>query len=89
MKLRFLIYIVILAMPFKVLAQNDITLEEIWKNYTFGSKTVSGINSMKDGEHYSTLINSGSNQYIVKYNYKTGNAIDTIYNRFHLFFRNH
>ncbi len=80
MKLRFLIYIVILALPFKVLAQNDITLEEIWKNYTFGSKTVSGINSMKDGEHYSTLINSGSNQYIVKYNYKTGNAIDTIYN---------
>jgi len=79
MKLRFLIYIVILALPFKVLAQNDITLEEIWKNYTFGSKTVSGINSMKDGEHYSTLINSGSNQYIVKYNYKTGNAIDTIY----------
>jgi dipeptidyl-peptidase-4 len=61
-------------------AQNVLTLEDIWKNNAFGAKSVSGITSMNDGAHYTTIINSGNLQYIVKYNYKTGNATDTIFN---------
>lgn len=42
----------------------------------FRAKTVSGIKSMNDGEHYTLLQN---NKLIVKYSYKTGQAVDTIF----------
>jgi dipeptidyl-peptidase-4 len=61
-------------------AQNEITLEQIWKTNEFGSKSVSGISSMKDGAHYTIMVAAGTSQFIVKYNYKTGNAVDTIFN---------
>jgi dipeptidyl-peptidase-4 len=60
-------------------AQNKLLLEDIWKNNAFGSKVISGINSMRDGLHYTVLVNSGKNQYIVKYEYNTGNATDTLF----------
>ena len=41
----------------------------------YRAKTVSGIKSMNDGEHYTLLQN---NKLIVKYSYKTGQAVDTI-----------
>ncbi len=72
--------IVFLALPWPVFAQNKITLEEIWKTNAFGAKGISGINSMKDGAHYSTLITSGKEQFIVKFSYKTGAAVDTLFN---------
>jgi dipeptidyl-peptidase-4 len=59
--------------------QNKITLDDIWKNNAFGSKVVSGIKSMKDGEHYTTLNANGSEQFIIKYSYKTGSPVDTIF----------
>ena len=43
----------------------------------FRAKTVSEIKSMNDGEHYTLLEN---NRLIVRYSYKTGKAIDTIFN---------
>ena len=42
----------------------------------YRAKTVSGIKSMNDGEHYTLLQN---NKLIVKYSYKTGQAVDTIF----------
>lgn len=42
---------------------------------TFRSRSVSGIRSMIDGEHYTTM--SGGN--IVKYSYASGAAVDTIF----------
>jgi len=35
--------------------KKEITLEDIWKNGTFRSKSVNGLVSMNDGIHYSTL----------------------------------
>jgi dipeptidyl-peptidase-4 len=35
--------------------KKEITLEDIWKNGTFRSKSVTGLVSMNDGIHYSTL----------------------------------
>lgn len=64
----------------KLMAQRAITLEDIWKNNAFSSKGVYGINSMKDGLHYTVLVNSGKEQFIVKYNYVSGLAVDTIFN---------
>src|SRR4051812_21680857 len=56
--------------------KKEITLEDIWQNGTFSVKRVSGIRSMKNGEHYTTL----NDQAIVMYEYKTGNVVDTVLN---------
>ena len=53
----------------------DITLEEIYRDGVFRQRTVQGIRSMNDGEHYTTLVEG---RHIVKYAYQTGNAVDTL-----------
>jgi len=57
----------------------ELTLEDIYQKNFFAAKRIQGIRSMKNGEHYTTLGGSQSGQYIVKYEYKTGNAVDTIF----------
>jgi len=52
-----------------------ITLEDIYKEYTFSSKRVSGINSMNDGTHY-TVNNRGRT--LDKHNYSNGKKIATL-----------
>ena len=56
----------------------EITNEAIWQKKIFATSLVSGIEPMKNGIHYTTLIISGNQQIIVKYDYKTGNAVDTV-----------
>ena len=58
--------------------KKEITLEVIFVKNTFAVKHIYGLESMKDGEHYTTLANGKSNPAIVRYEYKTGNAVDTI-----------
>jgi len=58
--------------------QKQITLEDIWQNNTFSVKRISGIRSMKNGEHYTTLSKNSNTQAIVMNEYKTGNSIDTV-----------
>lgn len=67
-----------IVFAFSVVAQQPqkITLEDILVKGTFRAQTVSGLRSMKDGEHYTTLEN---NSRIVKYSYKTGNEVDVIF----------
>ncbi len=43
----------------------------------FRAKTIANMKSMNDGEHYTLLEN---NKLIVKYSFKTGKAVDTIFN---------
>jgi dipeptidyl-peptidase-4 len=52
-----------------------VTLDDIFRDNTFRSKSVYGIRSMKDGEHYTTLEEG---RHIVKYAYQTGKAVDTL-----------
>lgn len=54
----------------------SITLKEIWKDYSFASKSVRGINSLKNGKEY-TMIKKGS---IIIYDYKTGDSVTTLVN---------
>ncbi|MEI6815548.1 MAG: DPP IV N-terminal domain-containing protein [Bacteroidota bacterium] len=71
------LFVALLLISASILAQNskkDITLEDIWKNNTFKAETVSGIESMKDGLHYTTYADGN----ILKYEYKTGKVVDTI-----------
>ena len=43
----------------------------------FKAKTIENMKSMNDGEHYTLLEN---NKLIVRYSYKTGKAVDTLFN---------
>ena len=52
----------------------NITLEDIWTKGTFRPKSVYGIRSMADGEHYCTMSRTG----ITKYSYATGEKVEDI-----------
>lgn len=71
-----IILLLLVLSNISLIAQNkkDITLDDIWKNSTFRSETVSGISSMQDGLHYTTY-NDGA---ILRYEYKSGKLIDTV-----------
>jgi dipeptidyl-peptidase-4 len=51
-----------------------ITLDDIYKNRKFSSRSVSGMNSMKDGEHYCQLKKDSLNVY----EYATGKLTQTL-----------
>ncbi len=55
-------------------AQKQITIDDIYTNYTFWSKSVYGINWMNDGRYYSTLKENK----ILKYDVTTGEPVETI-----------
>jgi len=73
---------VLLFFTTEIKAQQEskkITLEDIFKNKVFTEKTVSGLKSMNDGEHFTLL--EKENQ-IVKYSYKTGYVVEILFNSF-------
>ena len=57
-------------------SSNEITLEQIYKQYLFFPRTIGKLRSMNDGEHYTVLESSRE---IVRYEYKTGEVQDTIF----------
>jgi dipeptidyl-peptidase-4 len=57
------------------IAQQTITLEDIWTKGTFSAKGVSGFNSMNDGKYYSAQDENGN---IIRYSFVAGQAVDTI-----------
>ena len=56
--------------------KKTVTLEDLNKNHTFYAKSVSGLESMNDGIHYSTLENNATQ--IVKYAYATGKQVSVL-----------
>ncbi len=56
--------------------KKEITLEDIWTFYTFYPKSIDGLRSMNDGEHYTQLNLSRD---IEKYSFKKGTKIATIF----------
>ena len=54
----------------------EITLDDIYQFGTFSGQTVSGIRSMSDGAHYTTLENGRE---IKKFSYRTGEEVETIF----------
>jgi dipeptidyl-peptidase-4 len=53
----------------------QITLREVAGSGVFAQRSVYGLRSMKDGEHYTTMEEE---KYVVKYEYRTGNVVDTL-----------
>jgi dipeptidyl-peptidase-4 len=68
--------IAFIAISAQAQEKQKITLEDILVKGTFRAQTVTGLRSMKDGEHYTTLEN---NSKIVKYSYKTGNEVAVVF----------
>jgi dipeptidyl-peptidase-4 len=58
-------------------AQEKISLENIWSEGTFRQQSVTGLRSMKDGEHYSNL-NMMRNT-VEKVDYKTGKEKESLF----------
>ncbi|NPA67679.1 MAG: S9 family peptidase [Chlorobi bacterium] len=54
-----------------------ITVDDLWKNWTFWTNSVYGIRSMNDGIHYTVSDRAGN---IIEYDYKTGEITDTVFN---------
>ena len=75
------VFALIVLISISLQAQNTqkITLEDFLVKRSFQAQTVSGLRSMNDGEHYTTLEN---NSKIVKYSYKTGDEVDVIFDIF-------
>ena len=61
-----------------VFSQKPIELEDIYGNTKLTPKTVSGIVSMRDGEHYTTLESTKDGSCIVRHDYRTGQSMDTL-----------
>jgi len=77
MKRGFVILLIaFIAISAQAQEKQKITLEDILVKGTFRAQTVTGLRSMKDGEHYTTLEN---NTQIVKYSYKTGNEVAVVF----------
>ena len=64
---------------FKLFQKNNF-LDDLWKNYSFYPKSISGFNSMNDGEHYSTIEKIEDEQQIIKYKFRTGEKVRTLFN---------
>ncbi len=74
-----IIYILVLF-SIQLFAQQkqEITLEDLFQKNTFAVKRVYGIRSMNNGEHYTTQGANASGSFVVKYEYKSGKAVDTV-----------
>ena len=77
MKTIYLLLALLTAVFFATAQENSkISLEDIFLRSTFRAASVSGLRSMNDGEHYSTLEN---NSKIVKYSYNSGQQVEVIF----------
>ncbi len=59
--------------------KKNITLDDLWKNYSFFPKNYNSLNSMNNGEHYVSLENSELGQKLNIYKYKDGEKVRTLF----------
>ena len=57
----------------------EITLEKIWKEYSFYPKNINKFKSTKNGNHYLSLIKNNNGQEIIMSNYANGKKIKTLF----------
>lgn len=69
-----LLLLVTVMMTTTSIAQQKITVEDLWTNYTFYAKSVPGFNFLEDGKHYTRLQDNT----IKKYDLTTGNFVSDI-----------
>jgi dipeptidyl-peptidase 4 len=60
-------------------SSRSFTLEEIWASPAFAPKLISGLRSMSDGKHYTSLHSSGGKSMVLRYDYVSGQLTDTVF----------
>ncbi len=78
MKRLSLIFLLLFSMSYVFAQKDSLNLDDIL-NGSFYPQYVWGLASMNDGEHY-TAMDFSNGQALVKYSYRTGEAVDTIIN---------
>ena len=58
--------------------KKDLAIEDIWLNSPFRPEYVYGLRSMNDGKHYTVKEIRNNDTFIIKYEYKSGKAVDTV-----------
>ena len=76
MKQRLFILFIIIPL-YIMFSQKEILKEDIFLNRTFSQDWVYGLNSMNDGNHYTTL-EYGDTTSIEKYSYQSGEKVHTL-----------
>ena len=79
MKKILLICLSFLAINTMFSQKKNITLDDLWKHYSFFPKNYSSLNSMNNGEHYARLENSELGQELNVYKYKDGEKVRTLF----------
>ena len=77
-KLWVLMVLIIFSTSVNAQQKKEITLDDIFKSNTFSAKGVYGINWMKDGQFYSSLVREGQYPKVVKINLATGQRETTL-----------
>ena len=62
-----------------LVSQKELSNELIWKTGTFYPETINGIESMKDGTHYTSIDRFKDGNEINQYAYKNNEKIKTIF----------
>ena len=57
----------------------DITLEDIWQDYNFYPKNFRALKSMNNGDFYTKIKRSDEGQEIIKYQFKNGKEVTTLF----------
>lgn len=73
MSIRYLLFGFVISTSF-LSAQEEITLQDIWQDYTFYARSVPGFSFMADGQHYSRLEDGKIN----RYDLTSGELVETI-----------
>ncbi len=68
-------FVVITTMPAFGQKAQGISLDDVWRTYPFFARSVYGLRSMQDGEHYTTQIR---NKMVAKFKYETGTIVDSV-----------
>jgi len=76
MNIKLGFFLLFVCFSLTVFSQKKIELKDVVGGRTFAQKSVSGLRSMNDGLHYTTL-ESGNK--IVKYSYKTGTQVEVLF----------
>ncbi len=67
-KILFALFVGVFSMSI-VAQKQDITLEDIWRDYKFYSHSIGGLRSMNDGVHYTSIDKVDGSESVVKYSY--------------------
>ena len=59
--------------------KQNITLEDLYKDYSFYPKGYGGFNAMNDGEHYVKMETNDQGQELVKYQFKNGKKVRSLF----------